>query len=326
MSDVELLNQHRGGSETAFADIVRRHLGWVYGVARRRLRDAQLAEDVAQAVFMLLHRKAPHFAADGAMIRWLHQTAWYATEAAARSERRRKRLETEVATMNSAIVDDEPGDEDWRELAPLLDELIGKLPQGDREAVLLRYYRDLPFSEIGQQLGTSEEAARKRVARAVEKLREFAKGKGVEISAGVLATSLGQYAHLAPPAGLIARATTAACAPAGSALAGGGASILKGMVFMTASTKVSIAGLFVVLLIIGGATSTLLTLPSGRTVRVAEAVIAKPQAAVNITQSGEWAGLSDAVAVCEFAVGMDEIKAAGAQHDGKLVCEAWRHC
>src|SRR2546421_6663410 len=87
MTDVELLEKHRGGCDEAFADLVRRHLGWVYGMARRRLRDSQLAEDVAQAVFILLHRKAPRFAAGGAMGNWLHKTAWYATENAAPNQR-----------------------------------------------------------------------------------------------------------------------------------------------------------------------------------------------------------------------------------------------
>src|SRR5580698_7956671 len=97
MTDVELLAQHRNGSQSAFADLVRRHLDWVYGVARRRVRDAHLADDVAQAVFILLHRKAPEFAADGAMISWLYRTACYASETAARSERRRAGRETQYA-------------------------------------------------------------------------------------------------------------------------------------------------------------------------------------------------------------------------------------
>src|SRR5580704_3098813 len=125
ITDVELLNQHRNGSESAFADLVGRHLGWVYGLARRRLRDAHLADDVAQAVFILLHRKAPEFAADGAMIRWLYRTAWYASESAARSERRRVGREMNYASQRPEAV---PSDQApaWKELAPILDTLVGK--------------------------------------------------------------------------------------------------------------------------------------------------------------------------------------------------------
>src|SRR3954470_20224221 len=99
MTDVELLEDHRAGREQAFADLVRRHVGWIYGVARRRLRDAHLAEDVSQAVFVLLHRKAPHFPADGALVNWLHRATWYASEVAARDERRRQQRETEAAML-----------------------------------------------------------------------------------------------------------------------------------------------------------------------------------------------------------------------------------
>jgi RNA polymerase sigma factor (sigma-70 family) len=167
MTDVELLNQHRRGSDAAFADLVRRHLGWVYGVARRRLRDAHLAEDVAQAVFVLLHRKAPQFAADSAMITWLHKAAWYASETAARTERRRRGRETEAAIMQqNAVTSTDPAD--WQHLAPLLDQLIAKLPRADREAILLRYYRDLPFADVAVQIGTTPDAARKRVDRAIK--------------------------------------------------------------------------------------------------------------------------------------------------------------
>src|SRR5438067_7748021 len=95
MTDVELLEQHRRGDEKAFAELVRRHIGWVYGVARRRLHDAHLADDVAQAVFVLLHRKSPKFPSDAAMMRWLHKAAWYSTEVAVRSARRRRQHETE---------------------------------------------------------------------------------------------------------------------------------------------------------------------------------------------------------------------------------------
>jgi DNA-directed RNA polymerase specialized sigma24 family protein len=101
MTDIELLENHRHGSDQAFADIVQRHLGWIYGVARRGLGDSHRAEDVAQTVFVLLHRKAPRFAADAAMIGWLHTAARYATKTVAREELRRKQRETEFAIQRS---------------------------------------------------------------------------------------------------------------------------------------------------------------------------------------------------------------------------------
>src|SRR3954463_16511443 len=107
MTDVQLLESHRTGrDDAAFAHLVRRHVGWIYGVARRRLRDSHLAEDVAQAVFVLLHRKAPRFPADGALVNWLHRATWYATEVAARNERRRRQRDTEAALLRPTLASD----------------------------------------------------------------------------------------------------------------------------------------------------------------------------------------------------------------------------
>jgi RNA polymerase sigma factor (sigma-70 family) len=239
ISDIELLNRHRNGSESAFADLVRRHLDWVYGVARRRVRDAHLADDVAQAVFILLHRKAPQFSADGAMMRWLYRTAQYASDTAARSERRRTAREANYAAGHpeTAHVDESP---EWKELAPILDRLIGKLPRADREAILLRYYRDLSSSEIAAQMGSTPEAVRKRIERAVEKLRAMAAREGIAMSSAGLAAGLGHFVRLTPPPGLVATSTVAATAPAGSAMATSSASIVKGTITMLVKTKIAI--------------------------------------------------------------------------------------
>src|SRR5688500_11874252 len=167
MTDIELLNLHlEHGDDDAFAQLVRRHAGWVHGMARRRLRDSAVADDVTQAVFILLHRKRPRVPNDRALVRWLHRAAWYATEVAARAARRRKTHEAEAAMIREA---DRASEEDrmmWDQLAPLLDELVGRLRRGDREAILLRYYRQMTFVEVAAALETTEEAARKRVDRA----------------------------------------------------------------------------------------------------------------------------------------------------------------
>jgi RNA polymerase sigma factor (sigma-70 family) len=239
MTDVELLEKHRGGCEEAFADLVRRHIGWIYGVARRGLRDSHLAEDVTQAVFVLLHRKAPRFTADRAMVSWLHKATRYATQTAAKSERRRQRRETEAA-MRTPQTTESPQSE-WTQLAPELDEMIGRLSRADREAILLRYYRDLSYAEIAVEIGTTEEAARKRVDRAIEKLRQRATEKGLNITAGSLAAGLANQLRIPPPPGLIATTTGAATAHAGSALAASSASIVKGAMFIMTYTKIQFA-------------------------------------------------------------------------------------
>jgi RNA polymerase sigma factor (sigma-70 family) len=253
MTDAELLNQHRNGSDSAFADLVRRHLAWVYGLARRRLGDAHLAEDVAQAVFVLLHRKSPRFAADRAMVSWLYKTACYASDSAARGERRRQHRESKVAMSRpEAAAPQEPAE--WQQLAPLLDELIGRLPRCDREAILLRYYRDLSFAEVAEQIGGTADAARKRVERGIEKLRQLAAERGGTVSAASLAAGLAAFVRIPPPPGLVATATVVATAPAGSAMAASTAAIVKGAITMMASTKLTIfAGVTVACVVLGGA-------------------------------------------------------------------------
>jgi len=244
MSEVELLNQ-------SFAELVQRHLPWVYGVARRRLRDAHLAEDAAQAVFVLLHRKAPKFPSEPAMVSWLHKTAWYVTEVAVRNERRRRHHENEAGVLKSQV--SKSGDEaDWAELAPLLDELIGRLKREDREAILLRYYRDMTFAEVGREMKTSEDAANKRVTRAVEKLRQMAEKKGVALSLACLTMNLETHLRIPPPVGLTASATGAALSPAGSSIAAPSAPLVKGALSMMALKTKLIAACAAASMMIGG--------------------------------------------------------------------------
>lgn len=293
MTDAQLLEEHRGGNPEAFADLVRRHLGWVYGVVRRRIHDAHLAEDVSQAVFVLLHRKGPRFAADGAMINWLHQTARYATEAAVRSERRRQRRETEVAMRQPQSTSTTESNE-WEELAPLLDELIGKLSATDREAVLLRYYRDMSFAQVGEQMGIAADTARKRVERAIEKLRRIAEQKGVGITAAALTMNLSSQVRLTPPSGLTATATGAATASANSALAANSASIVKGATIIMTTAQAKLIGIaaIVATLFVGGAVA-MIALRDPNAPPTAPSNPAKPLAAktYNITVNPPRGGL-----------------------------------
>jgi RNA polymerase sigma factor (sigma-70 family) len=233
MTDIELFENHRNGSDQAFADLVQRHLGWIYGVARRGLGDSHRAEDVAQTVFVLLHRKAPRFAAEAAMIGWLHKATCYATKTVAREERRRKQRETTVAIEQSrrqasAAPDSDADEPDWQQLAPIVDEMVGELSRADREAILLRYYRNLTFVELGAEIGTTEEAARKRVDRAVDKLKRMAAHKGLSCGA-TLPLYLASQIRITPPSGLLATSTVAATAPPGSALAASSGGMIKGL-------------------------------------------------------------------------------------------------
>src|SRR5947208_7317962 len=241
-TDAELLADHRrngedrGGDDRAFAELVRRNVGWVHGAARRRLRDSHLADDVAQAVFFLLHRKAPRFMTDRALVAWLHRTTWYASEVAARQRRRQRHHETEAA-MQRQVVDSNPAGDDqtWEQLAPLLDRLIERLGRRDREAVLLRFYRQMSYAQVAAAMQCSEEAARKRIDRALAKLRTWANRKGVGVSAELMAAGMeGDVAAAGAiaPAGLVAAATIGALAGSGSAVVVSSIPIAKGAMTM----------------------------------------------------------------------------------------------
>lgn len=253
MTDVELLQKHREGCEQALAELVRRHLGWIYGVARRRIRDAHLAEDIAQAVFILLHRKGPRFVEDRAMMGWLHKTTCYATAVAMKSLQRRRRRETRAAALVPQITQ-KPTDPPWQELAPILDDLVGQLGRSDREAILLRFYGDLTFAQVGAKTGVTEEAARKRVQRALEKLRHLAAQRGMSWTTASLGAALVTHVIDPLPPGLLTSVTAGASAVGGSAALASSAPIVKGVTLMMAYSNAKIAAVAaaILLTVLGG--------------------------------------------------------------------------
>src|SRR3989441_9595369 len=170
LNDQQLLEQYaREGSEEAFAGLVDRHLDLVYSAALRQGRSPQLAEEVAQSVFTDLARNADSFAANTVLPAWLYQvTRRTAIDAVRREARRqlREQIAAEMNAMNATAAD-------WTHIEPLLDDAMHALDDTDRSAVLLRYFDNKSLREVGRTLGTSEDAAQKRVSRAVERMREF---------------------------------------------------------------------------------------------------------------------------------------------------------
>lgn len=214
-TDAELLQRYaRDRDERAFADLVQRHLSVVYGAALRRTGGREhLAQEIAQKVFADLARKAAGLSHHPALTGWLHRSTRYAAIDAIRTEQRGQHL---TQTL-SAMPDTSPTPEqqvEWSRLRPVLDEVLDELKETDREAMLLRYFEGLSFAEIGARMNLSENAARMRTERALEKLRGHLGKRGVTSTTAALGLLLANQAFGAVPAGLSATVTSAALASA----------------------------------------------------------------------------------------------------------------
>jgi RNA polymerase sigma factor (sigma-70 family) len=193
MDDWQLLQAYaKNRSEAAFAELVSRHLDWVYSVALRHVGDPHLAEDVVQSVFVLLARKARDLSPGTQVGGWLFRTTRLVAGHARRAEQRRKIREATACIMSHDTASPDTDEILWEQLAPHLDQAVAALSEADRSAILLRFYEKMPLRGIGEKMGVSEEAAKKRVSRAVEKLREFLDRRGVKLSGVALAAVLAE--------------------------------------------------------------------------------------------------------------------------------------
>jgi len=206
-TDLQLLARYtRHQAEDAFAEIVRRHVNLVYSAALRQVRSPQLAEEVAQSVFADLARNAARLKPDTILSAWLYQVTRRTAIDVVRRELRRQ-LREQIATEMNAM---DATSDDWVQIEPLLDEAMLALDETDRAAVLLRYFENKPLREVGDTLGASEDAARKRINRAVDRLREILSKRGVTVGASGLVVVISANAIQAAPMGLAATITTAA--------------------------------------------------------------------------------------------------------------------
>lgn len=261
MNDSELLERYsEGGCEAAFTEVVQRHVDLVFSAALRQVGgDRHLAEDVTQSVFTDLARKARDLARRELLSGWLYTSTRFAAAKRVRAEQRRFAREQEAYNMQptSAGPEETP---DWLQLETVLDEAMHELKERDRDAVLLRYFEGRPFAEVGQKLGLSEDGARMRVDRALEKLRALLGERGIASTCAALGAALAQQAVTAAPAGvamniagtamagaLAAGALTAtATGGATAATAAGGETTLTILKIM-GMTKLKAAGIAVVM-------------------------------------------------------------------------------
>lgn len=200
-TDTQLLRayaEHR--SEPAFAELLRRHVDFVYSAARRMVCDSHLAQDVTQAVFVALAKNAAQLTDRPVLSGWLHRTAQNIAAQTVRSDVRRRAREQEAAAMNE-LLSAEP-EANWKDIAPQLDTALGELSEPDRDALLLRYFERKSAREMAQILGLTDEAAQKRVSRAVERLRECFVKRGVTVGASGLVVAISAHAVQGAPVGL----------------------------------------------------------------------------------------------------------------------------
>ena len=198
----------RNGSDAAFRELVTRYVDLVYSTALRLVKsDTHRAEDVAQTVFVDLARKARTLPEDVKLGGWLHRDTCLVAGHTMRSERRRQSRERQAVEMYALQNHSEA---DFSRVAPILDEAINELGEEDRTAILLRFFEQHDFRSVGQALGSNEDAARMRVTRALEKLANLLKRRGVTASSGALTVVLGANAVQAAPVGLAVTISTAA--------------------------------------------------------------------------------------------------------------------
>ncbi|MDB6110254.1 MAG: polymerase, sigma-24 subunit, subfamily, partial [Pedosphaera sp.] len=236
LSDMELLQEYASSNaEQAFATLVSRHIGMVYSVALRHVGNVHQAQEITQAVFIILARKARGLRPGTVLSGWLFQTARLTAANFLRTDLRRMRREQE-AYMQSTLQENEA--EVWKQIAPLLDKAIAELGEADRNAIVLRYLEGKDLKEVCAALGTSEAAAKKRISRAMEKLRASFTQRGIALPVTVLSGTILANSAQAVPGGLAAAIVAAI---KGTAVTTSTLTLVKGTLKIMAWAKLKIA-------------------------------------------------------------------------------------
>jgi RNA polymerase sigma factor (sigma-70 family) len=252
--DMELVREYaRSNSEAAFATLVERHINLVYSVALRRAADTHLAQEITQAVFIILARKANALGAKTILPGWLCRTAHYVSANALTTRRRRQHYEQE-ALMQSLL--NEPDCVQWNQIAPLLEDALARLNKKDYDAVVLRFFENRSFSEVGSALGIKEDTARMRIGRALEKLRKYYFKRGVDSTTAVIAGAISAHSIQAAPAGL-AKSVSAVAMAKGTVASASTLSLIKGALKLMAWSKAKTAAVAGAILIFAAGTTAI---------------------------------------------------------------------
>jgi RNA polymerase sigma factor (sigma-70 family) len=282
-SDLTLLREYaRHHSEWAFATLVSRHVNLVYSVALRQVRDPQLAEEITQAVFIILARKAGSLGDKTILPGWLCRTARYASANALTIQRRRQHREQEAHMQNILIGGGDASspqimEETWNEISPLLDVAMEKLGQKEHDVLVLRFFEGRNFKEVGAALGASEDAAKMRVNRALEKLRKIFAKRGVNSTAAIIAGAISANSVQAAPVTL-AKSVVAVATVKGSTAAALTLTLVKGTMKAMTWIKIKFAlGMSVAMLVAGGVATVAISQTSNSENLAAQEIIKKSQ-------------------------------------------------
>src|SRR5436190_18412812 len=240
-------------SEHAFERIISRHVNFVYSPALRQVDDPHVAQDVTQAVLIILARKAKSLSEKTILSGWLYRTARFAAADALKIQRRRQEREQEAHM--EAVTHSSQTDSTWEQLSPVLDEAMAQLRDKDRDALVLRFFENKSLQEVGTALGMEERAAQKRVARGLEKLRAFFTKRGVTLTTAIIAGAVSANSVQAAPAGF---AVTVAGATKGAVITGSTLTIVKGVLKVMAWTKTKTTIVFGVATLFAVITATII--------------------------------------------------------------------
>jgi RNA polymerase sigma factor (sigma-70 family) len=196
--DITLLRQYARGDESAFSSLFERHVNLVYSIALRQTRNPSHAEEVTQAVFILFARKAKSLSLKTVLSGWLYQAARLTTASLIKREIRRQRREQEVYMQTLTGSDISL----WEQISPLLDDAMGRLSEKDRNAIVLRFFENRTPQEVAVALRLNEVAARKRVSRALENLRNVFAKRGVFSTAAIIGGVISANSVQAAPTAL----------------------------------------------------------------------------------------------------------------------------
>ena len=259
---MDLLREYvRNQSETAFAGLVHRHINLVYSVAMRFTGNEPDAQDVTQAVFIILARKAASLRDKTNLAGWLYETTRFTAMSSLRNSARRRIRENE-AHMQSDL--NEPREDNaWQQFAPHLEEAMAGLGEKDRALLALRYFSNKSGTETAALLGIKEWAVHKRTSRALEKLRKFFSRRGLVLTTATIATAISVNSVQAAPA-LLAKSVSAVAITKGAAVSGSTLSLIKGALKIMAWSKVKVAVVTTVTVLILGAGTTAVVMVASR--------------------------------------------------------------